>query len=64
MARPELTLTVGVNTRKALYVSGTGSATLRFEYVIVAGDEDNNGVAIPADALSTPSGSSIRHRRR
>ena len=27
--------------------------------MIVAGDEDNNGVAIPADALSTPSGSSI-----
>ena len=58
-ARPELSLTVGVNTRKARYVSGTGSATLRFEYVIVAGDEDNDGVAIPADALSTPFGSSI-----
>ena len=58
-ARPELSLTVGANTRKALYVSGTGSATLRFEYAIVAGDEDGDGVAIPADALSTPSGSSI-----
>ena len=58
-ARPELSLTVGVNTRKALYVSGTGSATLRFEYVIVAGDEDNDGIAIPADALSTPFGSAI-----
>ena len=59
-ARPELSLTVGANTRKALYVSGTGSATLRFEYTIVASDEDGDGVAIPADALSTPSGSSIR----
>ena len=58
-ARPELSLTIGANTRKALYVSGTGSATLHFEYEIVAGDEDNNGIAIPADALSTPSGSSI-----
>ena len=58
-ARPELSIEVGANTRKALYVSGTGSATLRFEYAIVAGDEDGDGVAIPADALSTPSGSSI-----
>ena len=58
-ARPELSLTVGVNTRKARYVSGTGSATLRFEYTIVAGDEDGDGVAIPADSLSTPFGSAI-----
>ena len=58
-ARPELSIEVGANTRKALYVSGTGSATLRFEYAIVADDEDNDGIAIPADALSTPSGSSI-----
>ena len=58
-ARPELSIEVGANTRKALYVSGTGSATLRFEYAIVAGDEDNDGIAIPADSLSTPFGSSI-----
>ena len=58
-ARPELSIEVGANTRNALYVSGTGSATLRFEYAIVAGDEDGDGVAIPADALSTPFGSSI-----
>ena len=58
-ARPELSIEVGANTRKALYVSGTGSATLRFEYAIVAGDEDNDGISIPADSLSTPSGSSI-----
>ena len=58
-ARPELSIEVGANTRKALYVSGTGSATLRFEYAIIAGDEDNDGIAIPADALSTPTGSSI-----
>ena len=57
--KPELSIEVGANTRKALYVSGTGSATLRFEYAIVAGDEDNDGIAIPADALSTPFGSSI-----
>ena len=62
--RPELSIEVGANTRKALYVSGADSATLRFEYEIVAGDEDNDGIAIPADALSTPTREFHRHRRR
>ena len=63
-ARPELSLTIGVNTRKARYVSGTGSATLRFEYTIVEGDEDGDGVAIPGRRALDAVGEFHRHRHR
>ena len=61
-SRPEVAVEVGANTRKARYVSGTGSARLRFEYEVVAGDADTDGIAILADALATPGGSAIRTR--
>ena len=59
-ARPEIGIEIGTNTRKAGYVSGSGSARLRFEYAVVAGDADTDGIAIPANALATPAGSAIR----
>ena len=59
-SRPEIAVTVGVNPRKAGYASGSGSARLRFEYAVVAGDADTDGIAIPANALATPAGSAIR----
>ena len=59
-ARPEVDVEVGANTRKARYVSGSRSARLRFEYEVVAGDADTDGIAILADALATPGGSDIR----
>ena len=59
-ARPEIGIEIGTNTRKAGYVSGSGSARLRFEYAVVAGDADTDGIAIPANALATPTGSAIR----
>ena len=59
-SRPEVAVEIGANTRKARYVSGSGNARLRFEYAVVAGDADTNGIAIPANALATPSGSAIR----
>ena len=61
-SRPEVAVEVGVNTRKARYVSGSRSARLRFEYEVVAGDADTDGIAILADALATPGGSDIRTR--
>ena len=59
-ARPEVAVEVGANTRKAVYVYGSDSARLRFEYAVVAGDADSDGIAIPANALAAPAGSAIR----
>ena len=59
-ARPEVAVEVGANTRKARYASGSDSARLRFEYAVVAGDADSDGIAIPANALAVPAGSAIR----
>ena len=59
-ARPQIGVLIGTETRQARYVSGTGNTTLRFEYAVAQGDEDTDGIAIAADALTTPSGSSIR----
>ncbi|GAB7529221.1 hypothetical protein PS3A_16300 [Pseudomonas sp. 3A(2025)] len=43
---PRLVLDVGGVTRYATYVSGNGSAALVFQYVVQAGDNDNNGIAV------------------
>ena len=59
-ARPQIGVLIGTETRQARYVSGTGSATLRFEYEVADGDEDTDGIEIATDALTVPSGSSIR----
>ena len=59
-ARPQVAVAVGTATRQARYVSGTGSAVLRFEYTVAQGDADTDGIMIAANALNVPSGSSIR----
>ncbi|MBP7352984.1 MAG: DUF4347 domain-containing protein [Comamonas sp.] len=43
---PRLTLDVGGVTRYATYVSGSGSDTLVFQYVVQPGDNDANGIAV------------------
>ncbi|MFW3898427.1 DUF4347 domain-containing protein [Pseudomonas bharatica] len=43
---PRLALDVGGATRYANYVSGSGSDTLVFQYVVQAGDNDSNGIAV------------------
>ncbi len=45
---PRLALTIGATTRYATYASGDGTNTLVFSYVVQAGDNDNNGIAIGA----------------
>jgi ELWxxDGT repeat protein len=49
---PRLVLDIGGTTRYANYVSGSGSDTLLFRYVVQAGDFDDNGIALlsPVDA--------------
>ncbi|MDB4475815.1 hypothetical protein N9004_03570, partial [Pirellulales bacterium] len=48
---PFISINVGGNPKRADYVAGSGSNTLRFQYEIVAGEEDTNGITIPAPAV-------------
>ena len=52
---PQITLRVGggaaVNLKPANYASGSGTSTLRFSYVVQAGDMDDNGIYIEANEL-------------
>ena len=53
---PQLALQIGSVTKKAGYASGSGATALVFEYTVVVGDTDADGVSIAADALSLNSG--------
>ena len=56
---PTLALEIGAVRRKAAYVGGSGSAVLTFEYTVVKGEEDTDGIAVEANGLEVPAGSSI-----
>lgn len=45
---PSIAIVVGATTRQAVYVSGSGSSSLVFRYVVVNGDTDTNGITIGA----------------
>lgn len=45
---PRLTLTVGTTTQYATYVSGSGSNTLLFQYPVLSGLSDLNGITMLA----------------
>ena len=47
----QLVLSVGEHSRHASYVTGSGSATLEFAYVVQTGDFDDDGISIAPDAL-------------
>ncbi len=55
-AAARLALDVGGTTRHAVYVSGSGTAVLAFEYVVRPADRDPDGISIPADALAEAAG--------
>ncbi len=55
---PQLALVLSAVVQ-ASYVSGTGTATLRFNYVVASGDSDTNGISYGRDAL-TLNGGTIR----
>ena len=60
---PTLALEIGAARRKAAYVGGSDSAVLTFEATEVAlGEEDTDGIAVAANGLEVPSGSSILNR--
>ena len=52
---PRLAVTVGTRTRYATF-SGWGSAALYFSYTVQAGDRDEDGIDIAADALELSGG--------
>ena len=43
---PRLTVTVGADTRQAVYLSGSGTSALVFRYTVQAGDLDTDGIAV------------------
>jgi hypothetical protein len=53
---PQLTLNVGGTNRTATYGSGSGGASLVFQYTIQAGESDADGISIGANALALNSG--------
>ena len=58
---PTLAVTVGANTRTFSYAPKsyiTGSAI--FEYTVVSGDADTDGVSVPANSVTVPSGATIK----
>ena len=53
---PRLALTIGTETRHATWF-GWSSHSLRFQYTVQAADRDEDGISIPANALSLSGGS-------
>ena len=56
---PYVGLTIGGNTRQAVYSHGSGSTALVFSYTVRAGDSDDDGISIAANALAA-NGASLR----
>ena len=55
---PRLALDIGGVTRYASYTGGRDDLT--FSYTVAEGDSDTDGIAISANSVTTPGGSSIR----
>lgn len=48
---PYVGLTIGGSTRQAVYSHGSGTTALIFSYTVQAGDSDDDGISIAANAL-------------
>ena len=58
---PTLTLVVGTTERTLTTTTAAGTiTTLAFSYTVVAGDTDTDGVAVKANSLTLPSGTTVR----
>ncbi|WP_419164063.1 hypothetical protein [Candidatus Palauibacter sp.] len=53
---PQLGLEIGTDTLQANYASGSGTQTLQFDYEVAAGNEDTDGIWVPANALTLNGG--------
>ena len=58
---PRIPMIFGTNTKYANYVSGSGTTALFFQYTVVVGDEDTDGIEIAANALENNEGSTIKN---
>ncbi len=52
---PTLDIQIGAVSRPAVYRSGSGTDRLLFAYTVQAGDRDENGIAVAAGILVSPS---------
>ncbi len=52
---PQVALTIGAETRHAAF-GGWGRETLYFDYTVQAGDRDEDGISVPANALELNGG--------
>ncbi|WP_428121438.1 cell wall-binding repeat-containing protein [Candidatus Poriferisodalis sp.] len=50
---PQIAVVIGSVTRQARFVSGSTTDLLLFRYKVRNGDEDNNGISLPANRLSS-----------
>ena len=57
---PVLALDIGGSAKEAAYARGSGTAALVFAWTVAAGDVDTDGIAVRANAVSTPGASDIR----
>ena len=57
---PQLSIEIGTAVRQASYVSGSGTPMVVFEYVVQPADRDEDGISIPADALTATGGAALR----
>ncbi len=53
---PRIVLNIGGSTVFALYVSGSGTNSLNFDYTVQPGDTDDNGIRISSDSLDASGG--------
>ena len=56
---PYLLIDVGGTNRRADYHSGTGATQLKFQYTVLAGDDDDDGIAVVANSLTLNDGSIV-----
>lgn len=50
--QPTLTLNVGGIFRTAAYISGSGTSVLNYQWIVLAGSTDANGISINANSFS------------
>ena len=48
---PAMRLSIGANSRSAVYLTGDGTRTLTFRYVVQADDSDSDGISIGPNAI-------------
>ena len=56
---PYLLIDVGGTKRRADYNSGTGATQLKFQYTVLAGDDDDDGIAVVENSLTLNGGTIV-----